>query len=155
MGHPIATTVTLATADADGIAASQALPGASGLLAVLDGALASGGAVTLDAPRRVIITSAGNDSGITFTVVGTARSQQGGIAQTETVTGANVGAATTTQDFATVTSVTGSAATAGAITVGTSGVGSGPWVPWNESVNTDFQVSCVGYILAGSPTWQV
>lgn len=79
------------------------------------------GAVTLDKPRRVLITSAGDDSGITFAVTGTDAS---GNPVSQTIAGANASTAATTLDFATVTRVTPSAATAGAVTVGTNGVAS-------------------------------
>lgn len=79
------------------------------------------GIATLDKARRVIITSAGNDSNKTFTVTGT---DWNGNAASETITGGNAGAVATTRDFLTVTSVVPSAATAGAITIGTNGVAS-------------------------------
>lgn len=154
MGHPIVTTLTLAAAVTNGIAQSQSLPGASGLKLALNGSLVTNGAAALDAPRRIIITSAGNDSGITWTVVGTRGSWWASTPLTETFTGANIGAAQSTQDFLTVTSITGSGATASTVTAGTDGVGSGPWVPWSK-YSTDFQVSLFGVVLSGSPTWQV
>ena len=54
----------------------------------INGALADGGSVTFDQPRNVIITSAGDDSGDTFTVTGT---DETGTAQTEDITGADTG----------------------------------------------------------------
>lgn len=152
MSHPITTTVTLAAASANNIALSQAVGGAGNL--TLNGSTVSGGVATLDAPRRVGITSAGNDSGITFTVYGTSRSQQGGGVQQETITGANIGVAVTTQDFATVTRIAASAAAAGNVTAGTTATGSGPWVPWDMD-RTPFQLSAWGAVQSGSPTWQV
>lgn len=152
MGHPIVTTVTFVAGSANNIATSQSLAGAGAL--TLNGSTVVAGVATLDAPRRVIITSAGNDSGITFTVTGAARSQQNGSVQSETITGGNVAAATTTQDFATVTGITASGATASTVTVGTDGTGSGPWVPWDRQV-VDFQVSVVGFVLSGTPTWGI
>lgn len=154
MSHPIVTTLTLAASDADGIAVAQVLPGASGLALVLNGALVASGVAQLTAPRRVVITSAGNDSGITFTVAGTRGSWWANTALTEVVTGANVSDAVTTQDFLTVTSVTASGAAAGNVTVGTNGTASGPWVAWSAYA-TDFQVSLYGTVLSGSPTWEV
>ena len=80
----------------------------------------------LDKPRRVLITNVGNDSGITFTVVGT--SFTGG-SISETVTGTSGSTAATTLDFATVTSITTSGSTsASGITVGTNGVAGSSWV---------------------------
>lgn len=152
MPHPINTTVTLAAADDDGIALSQS-PGAAGAL-TLNGAFVSGGVATLDAARRVIITSGGNDSAKTFTVVGTGGAWLGDRIITETISGANIGAAQTTQDFLTITSVTISAASAGTVKVGTNGVGSGAWVVWSN-YPSDFQVGYAGWVLSGSPTWEI
>lgn len=110
--------LTLAAAAANNISASQS-PGAGAIL--INGSAASGGVATLDVARRVAITSGGNDSGITFTVTGTDRY---GRAQSETVTGANAGAVSTTRDFLTVTGVTHSGSVATTITIGTTGVAS-------------------------------
>lgn len=95
------------------IAASQS-PAAAAL--TINGTLASGGVATLLEARNVIITSGGNDSGITFAVVGT---DIYGQALTETITGANVGVATGNKAFKTVTSVTPSGSAAGTVKVGT------------------------------------
>lgn len=107
--------------DDDGISAS-ASPGAGSI--IIGGALASGGVAYIysssgSASTRmgqiVTLTSGGNDSGITFTVTGT---NQDGHAMTETVTGANAGAAVTTKYFSTVSSITASGAVAGTLKVG-------------------------------------
>jgi hypothetical protein len=148
MPHPIVTTVTAIAGNATLIAASQTLT-APALAMTLTSAV-----VTLDTPRRVIVTSAGNDSGITFTITGTSRTQQGSIAQSETITGGNAAAASTTQDFATVTGTTASGSTASTVTVGTSGTASGPWVPWDMFIK-NFQVAIQANVLSGSPTYQV
>ena len=152
MGHPIITTVTLAAASANGIATSQALAAAGAL--VLNGTSVSGGIATLDAPRRILITSAGNDSGINFTITGKARPEQGGVIQSETIKGGNAVAVATTQDFATVTSIVASGAVATTVTAGTNGTGSGPWVPW-DTQTVDFQVSVFGAVVSGNPTYQL
>ena len=55
--------------DADGISTTATLGGAGTL--TINGALASGGEVELSSGRQVTVTSAGNDTGITFTVTGT------------------------------------------------------------------------------------
>lgn len=109
---------SLESADANGIAESQTPAGAGAL--TLDGAAVSGGVATLDVQRRVLITCAGNDAGRTFTIVGT---DDAGYSISEAVSGADAGTSSSTLDFRTVTSVTVDAATAGAIEVGTSGVG--------------------------------
>lgn len=107
----------LATAVANNIGLSQT-PLAAGNL-TLNGALVVGGVAVLDQPRRVIITSAGNDSGVTFTAYGTDWSGQPIQAS---VAGAAIGVADFGVSFATVRRITTSAATAAAITVGTNGV---------------------------------
>lgn len=150
--HPIVSTVAVSAGSANGIALSQSL--AAGQSATLNGALVTNGIANLGAPRRVLITSAGNDSGITFTVTGTARNEQGNAAQSETVTGGNIAAVATTQDFLTVTSVVSSGPTAANITIGTNTTASGPWVPW-DTYAVDFQVSVSGNAISGTPTWQV
>lgn len=111
----------LTLASATNIAQSQS-PAAAAI--TLDGSLVASGVATLDAARRVVITSGGNDTGITFTVIGTNR---GGNSQSETVTGASGAAATTTQDFKTVSSVTHTGSVATTVTVGTSAVASTQW----------------------------
>lgn len=152
MPHPINTTVTLAAADDDGIALSQS-PGAAGLLTI-NGAFATGGVATMDAARRVIITSGGNDSSKTFTITGTGGAWRGDTVLTEVVTGTNGGIAASLQDFLTVTSIRISAASAGTVKVGTNTTGSGPWVVWSE-YPADFQVGYSGWVLSGSPTWNI
>lgn len=152
MGLLINTTVTLAAAVANGYALSQT-PGAAGNL-TLNGSLVTAGVGVPPAPARVGITSAGNDSGRTFTVTGTARPEQGGGVLVEKVKGANVGTALTTQDFATVTQIATDAATAAAVTSGTALLASGPWVVWSEYA-PDFEVTCAGVVVSGAPTWTV
>ena len=85
--------------------------------------------VTLDTPRRIIITSGGNDSGITFTLTGL---DWANTPISEVVTGANVGVASSVLDYASLTSIVASGATASTITVGTNGVAASPWVRFDE-----------------------
>ena len=76
----------------------------------------------LDFPRRIIITSAGDDSSHTFTIVGT---DWNGFPVTETLTGATAGnAAQSVYDYATIVSITPVQNTTGAVQVGTNGVAS-------------------------------
>ena len=60
------TFIEAAALDADGISTAAAVGDGASL--VIGGALASGGSVTFDQPRNVTILSAGDDSGISFTV---------------------------------------------------------------------------------------
>lgn len=75
--------------------------------------------VKLDIPRNIRVVSAGNDSGITFTVSGF---DQYGQAMTETITGANAGTASGKKAFLYVYQIATSGAAAGAVTVGTGDV---------------------------------
>lgn len=105
------------TPDPDGIAEAQTLVGAGPV--DLDGAMVTGGVASSANPavvgQLVVIDSAGDDSGITFTVVGT---NPEGFTISESVTGGNIGVVTTTEYFATVTSIVASGATAADISVG-------------------------------------
>jgi hypothetical protein len=107
---------TPATLDADGICASQDPAGAGEL--TINGALASDGVATLDVPRNVTITSAGDDTGRVFTITGT---DEYGEVVVENITGANAGAAAGKKAFKTVTSVEVDG-NSSAVTVGTGDV---------------------------------
>lgn len=123
--------------DADGICASQT-PAAGGEQSLtINGALASDGAVTLTSAHKVDITSAGNDSGRTFTIVGKGERD---ITVTEQVTGANAGTATSTNYFSSITSITVDDDTAGAVTVGVNGAASSGWIPCDHN-RTPFSLS--------------
>lgn len=109
--------IDLEAADADGLAEAQAVAGAGAL--TLNGALISGGTFTsADFARQIGILSAGNDAGITFTIVGTGPD---GKDLTEVVTGsaAAPGTAESTGYFLTVASITASGAAAGNVSAGT------------------------------------
>lgn len=106
--------------------------------------------VTLDTPRRVQITTVGNESAKTFTIIGTGTN--GISAQSEIVTGPNAGTAYTNLDFATVTSIEISAAAAGAITVGTNTIASSPWVRFDEYTLSQTAIQCT---LTGAATYTV
>lgn len=120
---------SLAAAAATGIAAAQA--GTANTPLTLSGSLVTAGVATMDVARRVIVTSGGNDTGITFKIVGTDRY---GRPQTEILTGASGAAAQTAHDFLTVTSITPSGNVATTASAGTNGVASSDayivdWVP--------------------------
>ena len=108
--------------DANGLSASATIGSATTL--TLGGALTSGGSYTAgdNIGQIITITSAADDSGITFTVVGT---NSVGDALTEVVTGADTSTATSSGYFNTVTSITTSAATAGNVSAGVTGTGTG------------------------------
>ncbi len=122
MPNPVIMTKVLTAASANCISTSQT-PLAAGNLTIT-GTAATGGVATLDAARRVIVTSAGNDSARTFTIYGTGHSDN---PQTEAITGGNVAAASTVNDFKTVTRIAVDDATAGAVIAGTNTIGSTGW----------------------------
>jgi hypothetical protein len=99
--------------------------------------LVSGGVATLDQPRRVLFTSAGNDSGITFTIVGTDWNNQ---YASEVLAGANATTTYTIYDFKTVTSIVASGASAGNVSIGTNAVAS------SRPVNLDSYADSSTYI---------
>lgn len=113
---------TAATAVPAAIAASQS-PGGAGLVTI-NGSAVTAGVATIT-PQPVVITSAGNDSGITFTVTGT---DANGTPISEVVTGSNGATASSINQFATITSVRVSGATAAAITIGTGAIQYSPWL---------------------------
>lgn len=129
MGQAITAAVNLAAATATNIALSQSPAGAGNL--TLNGATVSGGVATLvtAGAALVIITSGGDDHLKTFTIYGT---DESGIPQSEALAGGNIGVATSTLYYKTVTRIAISAASAGTVTVGTSGVGVTRWFNWNH-----------------------
>ena len=108
--------------DADGISTTASISGAAAL--TINGTLTSGGSYTSgdNIGQLITITSAGDDSGITFTIVGT---NAVGDAQTEILTGADTDVATSVGYFNTVASITTSASTDAAVTAGVTGTGTG------------------------------
>lgn len=149
--NPITRTLALAAASANNIATTQT-PGAAGNL-TLNGSTVTGGVATLDAARRVLFTPAGAEAtnGTIWVVYGTNRS---GSAIQETVNGVNNPATVgTNQDFKTVTRISVNKAQAGAVTVGTSAIGSTNWVMMNNAttpMNTGITV-----VVSGTITYTV
>lgn len=143
--QPISVTVgPLDAADDNGIAQSQTTAGAANL--TLNGALVTGGVAVLDTPRQVIITSGGNDTGITFTVYGTT---YGGQSVSETVTGASGAAVATNTDFATVTRIAASGATSvSGVIAGTNSKAGSRWVRMDSWAfpQTAIQVNATGTV---------
>jgi len=70
---------------------------------------------------KVRFTSAGDDRGITFTIVGIKVGDLTGKFTTEVVTGANASTADSTNFFAYIESITASGASAGNVSIGTTG----------------------------------
>lgn len=147
MGVPITRTKALTVAaDDDGISTSQS-PLAGGNLTIT-GALATAGVANLTSQRRVLFTFAADESARTFVVYGT---NQSGASIQETVAGTTAGTTYTNLDFLTVTRISIDAASAGAIKVGTNGIGSGSW----QSVNSFITPPNIGvqFVLTGTANW--
>lgn len=129
----------LTASDDDGVSLSQTCPSASAL--VIDGAFASdysvnriataqavagAGDLTLNTAatnlggRSVVIASAGNDTGITFTVKGVGT--DGVSYASETVTGSNTSRVATRTLFMKVTAISASGAAAGNVSAGVNGI---------------------------------
>ncbi len=125
--RPVIQSRQLDTAITDGISPSQT-PGGAGNLTI-DGVFASGGVATLDVQRRVIITSAADETARTFTITGT--DEQGRVI-TEAVAGVDTAAATSVLDFFTITQIAVDAATTGAVAAGTSLVGGSIPIPIDQ-----------------------
>ena len=115
MSDVIAVTTTADTValDADGISVAASVGNNAAL--TIGGALASGGSVTLSHGRVVTILSAGDDSGISFTVTGT---DVNGDAQTESITGANADTATGSKYFLTISGISAVGNPAGNVSAG-------------------------------------
>lgn len=135
-------TKSLTAASANAIALSQSL-GAAGNLN-LNGASAAAG---FSSQRQIIITSAGDDTTLVWTVIGT---DDTGNPVKDIFNGAN-GVATSNLNFRTVTQVSGSKATAAAVTVGTNSVGSSPWKIFVDTIATpNMSIQCK--LVSGSGT---
>jgi len=130
----IATVGPLAAANTSNIAASQTPAGAGAM--TLNGSLVASGIAILDNPRRVLITTA--DTTTVFTVTGTTPTGSALSESFKVVAGASY----TGQDFKTVTSITTNQGTTAAVTVGTNGIGSTPWVRTDEWANPALSIQC-------------
>jgi len=139
--RPITVSVgPLAAASANNISLSQT-PSVAGAL-TLNGTLVTGGVATLDNPRRVLITTA--DTTTLFTIKGLTPTGAG-ISESFLVV---AGSTYSQLDYAKVTSITVNQGTTAAVTVGTNGIASTPWVRLDEWANTQvsIQVDVVGTV---------
>lgn len=124
----------LTAASANNIATSQT-PGAAGAL-TLNGTTVVNGVAILDHARRVLITT--TDTTHTFTITGTSPT---GTLLTEVVQ--NAGTSVQSQlDYLTVTSIVINGAATAAVTVGTNGVASTPWVRLDEWALPQVAIQC-------------
>lgn len=148
--RPITVTAgPLASAVANNIAHSQS-PSKGAL--TLDGGLVVGGVAILDNPRQALFTFAADESGHNLIVVGT---NWAGDSITETVAGTTAGTVATVLSYKTITSITISANSTGAMTVGTNGVGESQWIRFDSWADGNISVQCngsgaVNYTIKGS-----
>lgn len=92
---------------------------------------------TFDVPRNVIVTSAGNDAGVTFTVTG---EDEYGAVVVEAITGANAGVAAGKKAFKKITSIANSVAAAGTVKVGFGNVlGLPVFLPYAQAIIVQLQ----------------
>lgn len=132
----------LVAADVDAVAQAQT-PLAAGNL-TLNGAKVVNGVGIIAAAgqqRQVLFTFAGADAGRTLTLYGTNAS---GNTQSESVAGASSGTSVSVLHYQTVTRVAIDAASAGAIEVGTNGVGSTRWINFDEWSMPQIAIQCNG-----------
>lgn len=138
MANRVVITKALAGSGATKVCASQT-PSAGNML--INGTAASGGVATLDTQRRVLFTFAADESGHSFVLYGT---NQAGTPIYETIAGTTAGTVASLLDYLTVTRISISANATGAITVGTNGVGSTPWININyQSAPVAVTAACV------------
>lgn len=104
------------TFDRDGVITATT-PGGAGAI-TLDGALLANSVAVLPSTRKALVYSDGDDSGVTFTFVGT---DDAGNAVTEVLTGPNATTVYTAEEYRKITSVTISGAGTGNIEVGCTG----------------------------------
>lgn len=130
-----------AAVDADGIAEAQAVASAAAL--VLDGVLISLSKYTADLASKIGIVCAGDDSGITFTVVGLSPEGQ---PQTEVITGGNIATVESTKYFSAIFSITTSGAVATTVAVGTVDEFVSPIIPLNHYAFDGATISLEGFV---------
>lgn len=145
---PVSFSKQMAAASATAVALAQTI-GAGGGNVVLNGGAVVNSVAVLDTQRRVIITSAGNDTAVTFTVYGFNDSGQ---AITDSFAGANTGVAVSNLDFKSVTRVQASAATF-SITIGTNTTGSSPWSMPSYHVGAFYLE--IDVLISGSVTYSI
>lgn len=123
----------------------------SQILAPSGGQPIAGNAVVLSPPQSVVIASAGDDAGINWTVKGF---DYGGSPLTEVIAGGNIGNATTGNQFAVVTSISASGATASTVTAGTGAVIYSPWLILGSQRN-NYTTNLRAFLSSGAANFDV
>ena len=150
MSNPSVVSLQLAAAVIDGVRTAQIYT-APFVGHRANGGLAVNNVAIFDVPRRVLVTSAGNDLGITFYVGGRLAS---GAPMWEGVPGTNAGSAYTKNDFASVNYVGASGASASTVQFGTTTVASTRWV-LDNFLAPNWALSVWVSIVSGSATYTV
>lgn len=150
--------IDLPDVDADGLAESQTTAGAADL--TLDGALCDlGTAGQFDIGDsysdgiggvQLGFTSAGDISGVTFTITG---KDENGDDQTATLTGVNASTVETTTYWSQVTQIAADAAVGTAVTVGTVDEVITPAIPINRLATDEFATAVAG--LSGTIDYSI
>lgn len=109
--------------------------------------------ITLDAPRRVLVTFGNEASNRTITIYGGDRAGNS-ISETLTVASGAGSTIATVQDFLTITRVQVFAAWSAAMTVGTNSTGSTPWVTVQRNI-TPFAMAFQTTLVSGAVTGQI
>lgn len=146
--RPKRMTATLLTPALNNVCADQQAAGAGNF--TINGSLASGGAVSLTTAHRLDIESAGNISGVTFTITGT---DENGDALVEIITGPNATTVTTTGYFKTITQVAVDGAVGTNTSIGTTDEFRLNILPLNPQGN---EVGCyIGVYVSGTINYTV
>lgn len=134
-------TTSFPTAVTDYLAAPETLTEA-GFLTLVESELVP--------PRFVTITSAGDDSGITFTIEGVGPH---GEMQSETIVGGDTTTVTSELTYASVTSIYASDATAGDVEAGAAQSGYSQWIPMD--IYTPNQVTTISASVSGTVNYSI
>lgn len=103
----------------------------------LNGSLVAAGVATLPTPQRVILTT--TDTTTVFTIIGATAT---GSLLTESLT--NAGTSVVSKlDYASISAITTNQAGTAAVTVGTNGTGSTPWIRTDEWADSPVGIQCV------------
>lgn len=152
MAFPRVFTKQLGAASVNSIAGSQS-PGAGAItLTAASVTIDTATAANSQIGRRVILTSGGNDTGITFTVKGTSAS---GAPISDSFAGASGGAAQSNLDFVTVNGITHTGSVASTIEAGTNGVGSSPWMPLNWAATSVMNIGYAVELVSGACNFSI
>jgi hypothetical protein len=133
--RPVTVTVGPLTASSGNNIATSQTPGAAGPI-TLNGSTVVGGVAILTAAQEITLTT--TDSTHTATITGTSWAGDP-ISEVITFTGSAI---TSKLSYKTITSIVVNAALTAAITVGTSGIGSSPWVRLDEWALPQVAIQC-------------